>query len=49
MDIETLIRDAARKLCQQYQLPTHIVEEEARRVQQIIDELDSPDDFNEGP
>ena len=23
--------------------------EEARRVQQIIDELDSPDDFNEGP
>ena len=28
MDIETIIRDAARKLCQQYQLPAHIVEED---------------------
>ena len=28
MDIDTLIRDAARKLCQQYQLPAHIVEED---------------------
>ncbi len=28
MDAETIIRDAARKLCKQYTLPTHIVEED---------------------
>ena len=43
MDIDTLIRDAARKLCQQYQLPAHIVEEDLLAELKPLLQLQEPD------
>ncbi len=43
MDIENIIRDAVRKHCNQYQLPTHIIEEDMIAELKPLLELQEPD------